>query len=215
MKCVHEFNCEGYYLFESKSSSRSAYFETEEEIREFKQLWIRYLGKFIETYKVYFSSEGYQILIKVRKKSVVNKEYVKMCKKRGKKERMLFKEESWRIISEQMRILHSVYARFVNRERGRKGVMVQIRYKRYIFEGEAEFRIYEREMDAGKEIEGQEKRRYKLDGKWKTGVRWELVRGGMWVKGLMSRGFHYYVVSNLINYTKTLHSSPQNPTSPP
>jgi hypothetical protein len=155
MKRIHEFQAEGYYLFESMSGARSCYFESEKEISIFKKLWSRYMSSYTETYKQYFSSEGYQILLKIKSVSIIHKRYINRCKKKKKELNPIFLKETWRIISEQVRIFHSVYAKTINVIRGREGVLVKNRYRRYYFDGYEEFKEYERKMDEEERIKTQ------------------------------------------------------------
>ncbi len=198
---TYELKSGSYYLFESLSSGRSCYFESDEEVRIFRVLFRRYINDFCEIHKMYLSSEGYRIFLRVRGAGVLRKRYVERCDKKGKPVKKEYIEEEWRIVSEQMRIFHSVYVKSVNRIRGREGVLVQSRYRRYYFEDLAGFRVCEEEMDRGKEIEGQVNRLYRVSKRWKTGVSWGVVRGKDFVEGLMDIGFQHYVIQKLINYT--------------
>lgn len=198
----------GYYLFESKSGARNCYFESEEEIRLFENLWIRYLGKYIETHKIHISIEAYHILLRIRTKKVIVGHYIKRCEKREREINVQFLKEPWRIISEQIRIFHSVYVKAVNKIRDREGVLVQSRYSKYYFEDIEEFEGYLKGMKGGLEIKGQRNQRYRVSDRWMVGVRWGFFRGVLWVEKHMNKAFQNYVVSKLIFSTKTLHSPP-------
>lgn len=193
----------GYYLFESLSSGRSCYYESEEEISFFKMLFRRYMNNYVEVHKMYLSSEGYQILLRIRGNEVIINNYVKKRKKRGKTVKKEFLEEPWRIVSEEMRQMMSLYVKGVNRMRGRKGVLVQSRYKRYYFEDVKEWEEYVKAMEAGKEIEGQENERYRVSKRWIDVVRWGIIRGKEWVESAMDITFKNLVIPNLIESTKS------------
>lgn len=208
MRKIKEIKSNGYYLFESLSSSRSSYFESNNEVDFFKKLFERYLKKYIRIHRMYLSSEGYQVLVTLRQKSTIRGRYIENCKKRNKVIRQSFVEEVWRIVSEQIRIFHSVYVKSVNKSRGRKGVLVQKRYERFIFSSVAEFEAYVAKMDGGKEISGQEKVKYSLAKKWRGRVSWGVFRGVLWVEGVMDRVFRGFVVSKLVTSTLSLHSPP-------
>lgn len=197
----------GYYLFESLSSGLSCYFENEIEIQHFKIFLERYLGKYIRVHKLFFSSEGYQLLLKIRSRDCLIKRYLDDCERRGKMFNREFIEEPWRIISEQIRILHSTYVKKVNKLRCRKGVLVQQRYKRYYFSGEQELNEYMEEMQREKEIEAQSNVRYRVGKVWKEGVDWGRIRRKMFGEGSMAKRFQNHVVSKLVKWTVKAHSS--------
>ncbi len=211
MKEIHQIECGCYYLIESLATARSCYFEDEKEVEIFRKLFKRYLGKYVHIGGMYLSSEGYQILIRVRTIQEVNRQY--RAKMRGKKEnpKIKYLESSWRIISEQMRIMGSVYAKWVNKKRVRNGGLVKQRYKRYYFESKAEYLEYKERMDKGEEIQSQTNERYQVEGSWKVGVNWWIVRGVEWVRALIDKDFPDYVVSNLIDKTKLAHTCSSPP----
>ena len=213
MRKIFKIQAGGYYLIESKATARNCYFENEEEIEVFRKLFKRYLGGYIEIHKMYFSSEGYQILRRVRGKGVLRKKYIKKCEKKGRVARNDYWEEPWRIVSEQIRIFHSVYAKWVNGERERCGGLVQERYGRYYFESREEFGQYIESMERGSEIKGQRNKKYEVEESWKKGVRWGFLRGLEWVGSAVGAGFQNYVVYELIKNTLTSHSSKKKPIS--
>ncbi len=211
---VFELQCGGYYKIESLASSRNCYFEKEEEIEKCISLFKRYLSSYIDVHKMYFSSSGYQVLLRVKGKKSIISTYLASCEKRGKKLCQRFIDEPWRILSEQFRIFHSVYAKWVNKLRDRSGGLVKSRFGRYYFESVSEFSTYYEEMEQGKEIISQQNKRYRVSRRWKMGVRWWLYRGIGNVGGSIIKAFPSYVVSNLVIFTKSLHPSPK-PTPKP
>ncbi len=198
----------GYYMFESLSSSRSCYFESSEEIRIFKVLLNRYLSDYLHIQKLYVSSEGYQILLRVKSKPVVIKNYQSEIERKGKEIKLIFIKEPWRIISERIRIFHSRYVKCVNKIRGRKGVLVQKRFTRYYFDSISEYMAYENEMETGKEIEGQKEKRYRVEKAWIDRVNWAIFRGVDFVGGLCYKAFPDFVVRKLIISTFSSHIPP-------
>ena len=205
---TYDLQAGGYYMVESLSSGRSCYFESDKEVRQFKVLFQRYLGHYCKVHKMYLSSEGYRIMLQVREKGVLCKRYREHCRRNGNEVRKIFLEEEWRIVSERVRIFHSVYVKMVNRERGRQGVLVQSRYNRYYFESMTEYENYIERMDEGEEIKGQRKEKYGVSGRWKARVRWVVYRGGEWVESCMDKGFKDYVVEKLLLNTLFLHKPP-------
>jgi hypothetical protein len=100
----------------------------------------------------------------------------------------------------------------VNRKRGRKGGLVQDRYRRYHFSNESEFALYIERMEIHrKEIQGQKNRRYRVSKRWKKNVDWAKKRGVKWVESMMSGRFQSYVVSKLISFTLHAHKTPLHP----
>ena len=92
--------------------------------------------------------------------------------------------------------------------RGREGVLVKHRYKRYLFESTEELSEYIEMMDRGEEIKGQRKVKYGVSLRWKKLICWGLVRGIGYVEEYMDRGFRKYVVANLVNFTLNAHKPP-------
>ncbi len=208
MRHTKELSSGGYYLFESLASSRSSYFESEEEIRYFKVLIKRYLLDYIDVQKLYVSKEGYQLLVKLRTTKTIIKRYRCKMLKKGKNIRKEYEEEPWRIISEQVRIFHSVYAKYVNRNRGRKGVLVQMCYSRYYYVEISELESYKKRMDKGEEIVGQKNVRYRVKKQWSRGVNWVFFRGKEFVESLCFKTLQDHVVETLIKSTYTFHNPP-------
>ena len=199
MKKLIELECGGYYLFESLASGRSCYFESDIEGGLFRRLFRRYMEDYAHIHKMYLSSEGYQILLRLKGRESLERRYKKACKKKGVEVKKLNIEEPWRIISERMRVFGSVYVKAVNRIRGRKGVLVQERYGRYEFSEVEEFESYIEEMERGKEVQGQDRAKYRVGIEWKSGVNWVLVRGSEWVESLMSVVFRDFVIDKMLN----------------
>jgi hypothetical protein len=207
IECL-KFHPEGFYMMESLSSGNSCYFETEEEINIFQKMIPRYLGAYLKIHSLYISNEGYHLLVQIRSQSVLRIIYAKKCNKGGKEINPLFYSEPWRIVSEQVRILHSILVKTVNKIRGRKGVLVQRRYMRYYFESKESFEGYITEMEKGKEISGQENKKYRVKPSWKLGIRWGIFRAKGWVLGMSSIDLTNDVVLTLIKQTFLLQNSP-------
>ncbi len=208
MQETKEIKGGGYYLFESLSSGRSSYFENNEETELFKRLWRRYMRGYIETHKIYLSSEGYHILLRIRDRKKLILKYVGICERRDKGVNIDYLKEPWRIVSEQVRIFHSTYVKRVNRLRGREGGLVKQRFRRFYFESVDEFRDYEEEMDEGKEIRGQRNARYRVSARWVKGVNWVGVRSLEWVESAMNQHFNNHVVSKIVKLTFKTHNPP-------
>ncbi len=208
MKKVYRMESRGYYLIESLAVCRNCYFESKEEAERFKNLFVRYVGSYVEIDKMYLSSSGYHILLRIKSFAYLRNRYTKECNRRGKQVRGIFIEEPWRIISEQMRIFHSRYVKWINEKRDRSGGMVKERYSRYYFSSEEEYEIYKNKMGQKEQLKGQRNKRYELSERWLSLVNWEVLRGGEWVNSLMNRAFRKYVVEKLVKSTIILHNTP-------
>ncbi len=207
MKRISTYEPGGYYVFESTSCGRNCYFENSKEIALFERLLKRYLSNYVLVHKLYTSSQGYHLVIKVRTEKTLLNHYINKIQSTGKAIVSKFKKEPWRIVSEQVRIFHSVYAKLVNKLRGRQGGLVQSRFKKYHFSSKEEFEKYVKQMDKGKEVESQRNERYKVSMRWKEVVDWGYYRKKDWVEKYAGNGFPDLVVSKLISLTKNLHSS--------
>lgn len=208
MKSLKDIECGCFYLLESKSSGRSCYFESEMEIEVFRYLVRVYLKPYVELNKMYLSAEGYQLLVRIKQRNELTKRYRARIQKQGKEPKSLFISEPWRIVSEQMRIMLSLYVRKANKLRGREGVLVKSSYERRYFDDVNELEEYVEEMDKGKEIEGQSDKRYRVSERWKMKVDWERVRGALSDVG---RHFHDLVLLNLVEITFQWHNSKKPP----
>lgn len=207
MKKVNEFHCNCFYMFESLASGRTCYFESEEEIEIFKLLFTRYMNNYVEVYHMEISSEGYQVLIKTRERRTVVNHYKKQCDKKGKSYRVDFIKEPWHIISEQMRIFLSLYARKANKLREREGVLVKKRFERFLFETEEELLGYLSTKNSIPEIQSQRNPKYRVELVLKKAVNWGMVRARNLAESIIKKAFHNLVVVNLIKSTLLAHSS--------
>ncbi len=206
MKQINTYEPGCYYLFESKVCGRNCYFENKNEIHKFEKLWKRYLSSYTEVYRMYISSEGYQVLLRIRTKDTLKRNYSLRCMKSESKVRPEFLKSPWKIVSEQIRIFHSVFAKYINRLRDRQGALVQSKFKRYHFTTKEEFQSYRFKMNRGGEIKGQRNVKYRVGEVWKKGVDWVYFRGEEWGERFGFRRFPDHVIHKLILYTKKLHA---------
>jgi hypothetical protein len=118
-----------------------------------------------------------------------------------------FLENPWKVISEKMRIMKSVYVKLVNKKRGREGVLVKENYGKYYFETEAEYDDYIAKMEKGEEIKSQTREEYRVkrSGKLKDWVKLRAVFG---VVSVVGASFQDLVLPKLIKLTKSFHSQP-------
>ena len=124
----------GIFLLKSHSCGNTCFFESQEEIKLFKRLLKINLKKYLRIHHVVLGIEGYQMLVKVKDSRTLISNYQKELSRSGKTIKPIYLEEPWRIISEKIRIMHSVYAKTINKLRERTGVLVKSKYRRYYFE---------------------------------------------------------------------------------
>ena len=205
MTQTNELSPGGYYIFESLSSSKSAYFNSDEEIRIFRVLLSRYLGKYIHIHRIYIDVGGYQLLLKLKGKQSIISQYSKECAQRDKLERTDFIAEPWRIISEKIRIFHSTYAKTVNKLRGREGVLVKNKYAKYYFEDLDEATKYVAIMDTGGPIVSQSSKNFQVIKDFTDVTNWLFYRTIDWLESAMDKLFQDFVGRKLVNSTLSHH----------
>lgn len=142
MKNIKDLVTGCVYLFKSLSCGNSCYFETEDEILEFKKLFNRHLNKYVSIHSLQLNIEGYRILVKVKDKRTIISNYRMERILSGKEINEVFISEPWRIISEKIRIIHSLFVRKVNKLRERSGVLVKKSYERYYFDSLEEAKYF-------------------------------------------------------------------------
>ena len=159
MKAIRNFEPGCTYLFRSLSSGNTSYFESEIELNQFNKLFVHYLRKYIKIIKTTVDQEGYIFLVKVKGKRTLISNYVKERLKSGKEIKESHLNEPWRIISEKIRLVHSLFVRFVNKLRKRSGVLVKKSHEKFYFENEEEALEYiNQESDV--EVKSQNNRKY-------------------------------------------------------
>lgn len=160
MKKTHNLEPGCFYIFKSLSAGNTCYFETENELIQFNKLFKFHLHRYIRIVKANINQEGYVFLIKIRDNRTLISNYKKERVKKGKKIDDLFIQEPWRIISEKIRIVHSLFVRFANKLRDRSGVLVKKSYEKFYFEniGEA---IEQLENDSDLAFSSQKNKKYK------------------------------------------------------
>lgn len=84
MKNTHDLITGGLYMFESLSSANSIFFKTKKEIEIFKTLMFQYLDKYLEIRKLYVDANGYQVIVRIRQRRTILKNYKKECEIKAK-----------------------------------------------------------------------------------------------------------------------------------
>ncbi len=207
MKNTNEIETGNYYLFESLSSAHSIYFKSEEEISIFKKLLLRYLSSYVDVHRIFIDRNGYQVLVRVKQRRTIRRNYIKYCEKAKKVINLEFISNPWKLISESMRIFKSIYVRSINRIRGREGVLVKHRYKRYLFESVKEYEGYIKMMESGARIRSQKLDEYMGGKLGLKGGFWSRFRARGWSEMVVFKGFASFVVLKLIKQTLTHHNT--------
>ncbi len=211
MKNTHELKAGGFYLFESLSSANSIYFRNNEEIGIFKTLIFRYLKNYVEVHKLFVDSTGYQLVVRIKQDRTIKKNYQEECSKKGKFPRLDLINEPWKIISEKMRIFKSTFVKAVNKLRGREGVLVKHKYKKYYFENELEYNQYILAMESGKEIESQRNKEFSKARKDTKGLNWLKLRALKWLEKYDIVSFGENVGREIITLTLSHHNPRHQP----
>ncbi len=132
MKRTKEIFTQGYYVFESRVAANSNYIEDIREARALMCYANYYLKDYLHIYDYVITRHGWQFIVRIRG--------FKTLQKNSKHE--IRRGEVWRIISERIRLFISSYVRYINRKRGRTGVLVHSSYERFYFESVEEAVVY-------------------------------------------------------------------------
>ncbi len=116
--------CNGFYVFQGKSSANSLFIEDLVEARQFLILANFYFSSYLKIYEYLLTKDGWVMIVKVNAYESLPESV-----------RQEFREEDvWRVISERMRLFLSRFVKFTNRKQGRTGSKVHSVYERYFFE---------------------------------------------------------------------------------
>ncbi len=165
MQATRAFYPEGFYIFESTASANSNYIENLSEAKILRRYMFYYLRDYVDIQEYVISRHGFQLAVRLKTSQEIVAAHEKHHPQKAYPEEAL-----WKIISNRMRLFLSTYVRCVNRLRGRRGVLVRERYKRYFFEELAEALLHlekmrEREVRMGQGLRKYRgiKRHYKID----------------------------------------------------
>lgn len=207
MKDTHTLETGGLYLFESLSSANSIFFKTKNEIKVFKKLIFRYLGRYLEIRKLYIDVNGYQLVVRIRQRRTIIKNYKKECEEKGRMLKEEFKKHPWKIISEKMRIFKSTFVKAINWLRGREGVLVKNSYKKQYFETEKEYEDYVEGMERGMMIKSQRSGMFSRRREETRVRKWGDYRARKWVEMLVPRDSPVFVARISVLFTLLHHST--------
>jgi hypothetical protein len=210
MKNTHELKTGGFYVFESLCSANSIFFKSEIEINLFKKLIKQHLTRFLDITKLYIDTNGYQIVVRIKQRRTVLKNYKEDCKEKQKTPKLELLNTPWKIISEKMRIFKSTFVKAINRLRGREGVLVKNSFKKVYFETLEEYEKYIVRMETGKEIPSQHNPSFckrRTDTKVKD---WMKYRVKKWAENLLNIESQLFVKRKIITSTLSHHNPSHN-----
>ncbi len=129
----------GYYLFRGEASANSCFIENLREAKLFIRLVNRYLKDYVKVHDYLLTAEGWLIQVTIRSRKQVLQAFgaQKACRLVGSDS-----IETWRIISEQVRLMLSQYVKRTNKMEGRSGSKVKESYHRYYFSSAREAQEY-------------------------------------------------------------------------
>ena len=152
---------EGLYIIKGRSAAGSVFVEDLIEAKKFITLLNKRLAGYLFVHDFLITEDSWTLLCRIEdSKSVITK--YELDRERSTKVDPLAKlEEVWRIISEQFRLLLSIFVKFTNRKQGRTGSKVHSNYERYYFENEQEAESYMQQMKNQAINNSQCKRKYR------------------------------------------------------
>ena len=156
MKIIKETQGSGFYIFESRATGNSNYIESIIESKRLLTYFNYYLKDYLTIHDYILSRHGFQIAVKLKPSKHIIKTFTSKSKNMSK----LNEGDIWRIISEKMRLAISCYVRFANRNRKRKGTLVEEKYSRYFFEKKDEAIIFLNRMRQQK-IKSYQRKKYR------------------------------------------------------
>ncbi len=114
----------GIYIFESRSSGNSNYIESLGEAKRLMAYAKYYLKGYLLIHDYVITRHGWQMAVEILDREKFEKPYDGI--------------ETWRIISERVRLWLSTYVRSANFGRKREGVLVREKFRKYYFESKEE-----------------------------------------------------------------------------
>jgi len=157
----------------------------------------------MQLHRITLKIDGYSILIRIKDRRTIISHYKKEREKKKKGLNPNFIAEPWRIISEKIRVIHSVFAKAINKLRGRSGVLVKSRYERLYFENLKEAINYLDKIQFQESSQRNPKYMAIKDHCYIS--NWLVYKAKKWVKGIKSVRLDKIEVSTLIRTTLLAH----------
>ena len=227
MKKTKEFYGTGYYVFESKASANSLYFENMKEVKLFLNYVDYFLCDFIKIHEYLITKDGWTMQVTIRDKETVKNNYLKCRNQSDQCNRKFDHKEVWRIVSERVRLMISHYVRNSNYMERREGSKVKESYQRFYFENFQEAKAHMESLRNQTKTHYQRKKKYRglkcyysiskkravghvyLCSKWieKDKKRKKITMKKV-LKSLVLKDFSNVVVPKMIKTTFNLHKPP-------
>ena len=161
MKKTREFYGSGYYVFESKASANSLYFENMKEVRLFFKYVDYFLSDFIKIHEYLITKDGWTMQVTIRDKKSILKNYEKCRDRSIDCDRKLDHKEVWKIVSERVRLMISHYVKNSNFSERREGSKVKESYQKFYFESFQEAKSHMESLRNQTKTHYQRKRKYR------------------------------------------------------
>lgn len=123
------------------SAALNLMFEKQRDHQLFFELWNKYLGEMTTVLNYHLRPTGWIIMFRTRSREDIINSYNAQRKKSKKAKRKCKLKDVGRILSEHFRIFLSQYVRRTNALSGRRGSIVMSRFKKYIVQKEADYRM--------------------------------------------------------------------------
>ena len=165
MKQIKELQAEHIYQINGTSSANSAFFENEGECKEFLRLADEYLGGYMSINCFQHNRDGWVMIITTKDVKSIRAAYKVRRALSDKCKPECELNETWRILSDTVRIWLSTYVKWKNRQSNRTGGLVSANYERYVFESVEEANARRLEMEEQRVDQAQARKRYRPSGK--------------------------------------------------
>lgn len=152
---------DGYYVLTGASTARDLFFDDDQDIVEFKELFERMLCGYLQVYRMLLYKDQWFIAIKLNNKEQIKKQYLYDRDRSKKANRANDYHEPWRMISERVRVFLCNFVANTNKRKNRKGGKVSSSYKRYYFTNLSEMENEMKNWEERKIASSQKSNTYK------------------------------------------------------
>lgn len=134
MRKIREIQEEGFYILQGRAAAGSVFIEDLAEAKKFLELVNKRLHGFLKVRDFLLTKNSWTLLCEVGTRKEILASYARQFNANEKGKLM----DVWRIISEQIRHILSIFVKYTNWKQGRTGGKVHSNYERFIFETEIE-----------------------------------------------------------------------------
>jgi len=157
---IKQMQANQLYLIEGTSVANSPFFESEADCKLFLSLTDKYLIDYLTINCFQNSRDGWVMIVTTKSAEAIRTAYENRRKQSKKCKEDCAHHETWRMLSDQIRILLSTYVKATNENTGRTGGKVSGKYKRFVFESLEEVEAVKKELLQLKYDQSQELARY-------------------------------------------------------